>query len=61
MRSSNSDHRIACCFAKLMFACRTKPVLDLLSGMCRGRKLCLNELVDADKPLAVLCIVGSDI
>ena len=32
-----------------MFEGRTKPALDLLSGVCKGRKLSLNEIVDIAK------------
>lgn len=45
-QNSNSDRK-AYSFAKLMFDGKTKPALDLLSGVCNGRRLGLNEIVDA--------------
>lgn len=33
-------------FAKLMFDGKTKPTLDLLPGVCRGRRFSLNEIAD---------------
>ena len=37
-RNFNSDQRKAYSFTKLMFEGRTKPALDLLSGVCKGRR-----------------------
>ena len=51
-QNSNSDRK-AYSFAKLMFDGKTKPALDLLSGVCKGRRLGLNEIVDAVEDITV--------
>ena len=43
----NSDQRKAYSFTKLMFDGKTKPALDLLSGVCKGKRLGLTKIVDA--------------
>ena len=42
-----------------MFEGKTKPALDLLSGVHRGKNLGLNELVDADESLTVRDVLKS--
>ena len=57
--NSDSDHRTAYSFAQLMFEGKTKPALDLFSGVHRGKKLGLNELVDADESLTMRDLLKS--
>ena len=51
--SSDSDQRRAYSFAKLMFDGKTKPSLDLLFGVCREKRLSLNQFVDSAETTTV--------
>ena len=57
-QNSNSDRK-AYSFAKLMFDGKTKPALDLLSGVCKGRRLGLNEVADAAEGITVRDVLGT--
>ena len=57
--SHDFDSREAYLFAKLMFEGKNKPALDLHSGEYRGKKLHLNDFVDADETVTVQEVLRS--